>query len=147
MSVLKNQNAKKWTDKKIIEALTNIKGVLIEDASGEVNPIRANDIKFIEEACMCAGVSIWSWCYFLDLMKAGRFPDGSPVFQLIKEIKKICELRLCYSGTTMDIFLLKNHYQYNDGVAKSEVDVTTKGQPLPAAERTVLKWGDKEIMI
>ena len=42
----------------------------------------------------------------------------------IKKIKKVCELRLSYSGQVMDIFHLKNHFGYTD---KKEVENTIKG--------------------
>ena len=119
-----NKAAEKWTIETISPHIHKVYEVLTENEDDNSNVVRANDIKYLEEAVLCAGVSVGSWYYWLSLFEDGKFDKKEPVFQLIKNMKKICELRLSYSGATMDIFHLKNHYNYNDGVQKTELSIT-----------------------
>jgi hypothetical protein len=116
-----NQIAVKWTVETIVPELNKILEVLGTDDSGDQsnNIVRANDIKYAEEAVMCAGVELTAWDYWNS--NKMELPENSSVFLLIKKIKKICELRLSYSGQVMDIFHLKNHYKYVD---KTETGLT-----------------------
>ena len=121
-----NQVAVKWTEETITAELDKIWDVLSQDDSGDQsnNPIRANDIKYAEEAVMCAGVNLASWEYWNSVRMVDVIPKDSSVFMFIKKIKKVCELRLSYSGQVMDIFHIKNHFGYTD---KKEVENTIKG--------------------
>lgn len=125
-----NQIAVKWTEKTIIPELNKILVVLGTDDSGDndgTNLVRANDIKYAEEAVMCANVPLTAWDYWNSAKFAKSIKEDSSVFLLIKKIKKICELRLSYSGQVMDLFHLKNHYGYKD---KTETDITTGGDKI-----------------
>lgn len=121
-----NTASVKWTEKTMIPELNKILTVLSTDESGDNynNIVRANDIKYAEEAVFCAGVELATWEYWNTTAFQNQLPKDSAVFMLIKKIKKICELRLSYSGGVMDIFHLKNHYGYRD---KTEQDVTVNG--------------------
>lgn len=125
--------AQKWTEETVVPELEKILGVLTEDDSVDAgeeenpNPVRCNDIKYQEEAVLMAGVNLNSWEYWNTPKFQKTLPKNSRVFGIIKTIRKITELRLCYSGEGMDIFCLKNHYGYRD---KFEQDVTTKGDSL-----------------
>lgn len=85
------------------------------------NPVRANTIKLIKEACLCCGIS--HKCYIrlrrIYCTRADEYGDQNPLFdaaivELVEKIEEICEARLSYSGQFMDIFILKNHYGYVD---------------------------------
>lgn len=131
-----NSVAVKWTEKTILPELEKILEVLTEDDSGldNNNPVRANDIKFAEEAVMCTDVNLNSWEYWNTTEFQKKLPKESPVFALLKKIKKICELRLGYSGETMDIFMLKNHYGYLDRIdSNNKTDITTQGNAISTA--------------
>ncbi|WP_018629205.1 hypothetical protein [Niabella aurantiaca] len=122
-----NQAAVKWTDETMIPELNKILAVLGTDDNGleNTNIVRANDIKFAEEAVMCAGVDLRSWDYWNEKEFQSKLPKDGVVLGLIKKIKDICRLRLAYSGEIMDIFLLKNHYGYMDKMVQ-EVDANVK---------------------
>lgn len=126
-----NQAAVKWTDETVLPLLEKIWGVLTQDDSGleSGNPIRANDIKYVEEAVICAGVDLRVWEYWNEKTFQEKLPESSLVLGTIKKIKKICELRLSYSGQVMDIFHLKNNYDYADKV-ESKTDITTQGKSI-----------------
>lgn len=109
-----NQDAKKWSEDNILPYVESVYKILTESDDGGNNPVRANDIKYLEEAVLTADVSMHSWYYWLGLFESGKFDKSHKVFKLIKNMKKICELRLSYSGAAMDIFHLKNHYDYSD---------------------------------
>lgn len=134
-----NEVAVKWTVDTIVPELNKIIAVLANDDSGDQsnNIVRANDIKYAEEAVMCAGVELNAWEYWNETEFQKTIPKESPVFVLIKKIKKICELRLSYSGQVMDIFHLKNHYRYVD---KTEVD-----NKLEIKDKQIIVIGGKEI--
>jgi hypothetical protein len=117
--------AQKWTISSITPHVQKVYEILTTSEDNDnTNPVRANDIKYLEEAVLCAGVNICSWYYWLQLFEEGKLSKDTAIFKLIKSMKKICELRLSYSGATMDIFHLKNHYNYNDGVQKTELSIT-----------------------
>lgn len=118
-----DKTAEKWTIETITPYIEKVYEILIASEDEPVNPVRANDIKYLEEAVLCAGVNICSWYYWLQLFDSGKFSKNEPVFKLIKSMKKICELRLSYSGATMDIFHLKNHYDYRDAT-QQEITVS-----------------------
>jgi len=118
-----DKTAEKWTIETITPYIEKVYEILIASEDEPVNPVRANDIKYLEEAVLCAGVNICSWYYWLQLFDSGKFSKNEPVFKLIKSMKKICELRLSYSGATMDIFHLKNHYNYRDAT-QQEITVS-----------------------
>lgn len=124
-----NKAAEKWTIETITPHVQKVYDVLTFNDDDENNPVRANDIKYLEEAVLCAGVSVHSWYYWLGLFDSGKFSKETPVFKLIKSMKKICELRLSYSGTTMDIFHLKNHFNYKDST-QQEITLTKLGKDL-----------------
>ena len=109
-----NKSAEKWTIETVSPYIEKVYQILTESDEDNTNPVRANDIKYLEEAVLCAGVNISSWYYWLQLFDEGKLSKEEAVFKLIKSMKKICELRLSYSGSTMDIFHLKNHYDYRD---------------------------------
>jgi hypothetical protein len=122
--------AEKWTIKSISPHIEKVYQILTSsDDADNTNPVRANDIKYLEEAVLCAGINIGSWYYWLGLFDSGKFSKEEPIFKLIKSMKKICELRLSYSGATMDIFHLKNHYDYRDAT-QQEVTVRKLGKDL-----------------
>lgn len=137
-----NEAAVKWTVDTIIPELEKILEVLGQDDSGDQsgNIVRANDIKYAEEAVMCAGVDLRAWEYWNETEFQKTIPEQSPVLGLIKRIKKICELRLSYSGQVMDIFHLKNHYKYKDRQEVANTD--PEGNPVP---KQVIVIGGKEI--
>lgn len=98
---------------------------LIEDEGTSepnlINPVRANTIKLIKEACLCCGIS--HACYRrlkrIYCTQRDQNGDDNPIFDktivtLVEKIEEICESRLAYSGQFMDIFILKNHYGYVD---------------------------------
>lgn len=118
-----NVAAKKWDCNSICAELQKIIDVLAkpeEEGGGENNIVRANSIKYAEEAVLCTDVCLNSWEYWNTAKFQETLPKDSPVFVFLKRIKKICELRLSYSGKIMDIFHLKNHYGYVD---KSEKEL------------------------
>ena len=133
-----NEAAVKWTVDTIVPELEKILAILATDDSGDQssNIVRANDIKYAEEAVMCAGVGLNSWEYWNETKFQETLPKDSPVFVLIKRIKKTCELRLSYSGQVMDIFHLKNHYQYKD---KTESEITGQMGIIWKEEKTYEK--------
>ncbi|MDR1199992.1 MAG: hypothetical protein LBK94_13450 [Prevotellaceae bacterium] len=114
-----NKEAEKWDEKNVSKKLDQIWDVLtkpIEDAD-ENNPVRANNIKTLAECCLMVDVTKNEWDYFLK-----KFTDeNSAVFRKIKNILWLLEARLIYSGETIDIFCLKNHYRYTD---KNEVKMS-----------------------
>ena len=102
--------AEKWTEVTTMDILTKmwettIKG--IEDADG--NPVRANDIKTIQEICLIHDVDSDLWAYLKT-----KFKENKIILRLTKRITDILEARMIYSGQTMDIFVMKNHYGYSD---------------------------------
>lgn len=123
-----NKAALKWTEETIIPELEKVLAVLTHDDSGDQNdnPVRANDIKYAEEAVMCTDVPLTAWDYWNSTDFKATIPKESAVFLLLKQIKTICQYRLSYSGQAMDIFHLKNHYGYKDKV-EQEVTTTHKG--------------------
>lgn len=124
-----NKIAEKWTIKTITPHIERVYEILTASEDENTNPVRANDIKYLEEAVLCAGINIGSWYYWLQLFDSGKLSKDEAVFKLIKSMKKICELRLSYSGATMDIFHLKNHYDYRDAT-QQEVTVKKLGKDL-----------------
>lgn len=119
-----NKAAEKWTEKTVLETLQKMWDTLATDDEGEkpLNPVRANDIKTLAEVCLINKVSkqrISEW--------EKDFASSAPVSELLKNIKWVVETRMIYSGQTMDIFVLKNHYSYSD---KQEIDHTTKGEKI-----------------
>ena len=140
-----NEVAVIWTVETIVPELEKILAVLGSDDSGDHsnNIVRANDIKYAEEAVMCAGVDLRAWEYWNETEFKKTIPEESPVLGLIKRIKKICELRLSYAGQVMDIFHLKNHYKYVD---KTEQDITTGGDKINK-EIDYSKLSTKELLM
>lgn len=134
-----NQVAVKWTDETVIPELEKILSILENDDNGleSNNPVRANDIKFVEEAVMCAGVNLHAWEYWNTTKFQDELPNDSSVFMLIKKIKKICEYRLGYAGQVMDIFMLKNHYNYKDKTVQ-EQDIKAKVESTNTIELSKL---------
>ncbi|MCF3107308.1 hypothetical protein LL912_00815 [Niabella sp. CC-SYL272] len=129
-----NQAAVKWTDETVIPEIEKVLAVLCNDDSGleNQNIVRANDIKYVEEAVLAAGVDLRSWEYWNSGPFVAKLPDDSLVLGLLKKVKKISELRCLYSGQAMDIFFLKNKFDYRD---KSEQEIkqetTLKGSIAP----------------
>lgn len=98
---------------------------LIEDEGTSepnlINPVRANTIKLLKEACLCCGISHSCYRRLKRIYCTARDQNGdqNPLYNativaLIEKIEEICEMRLVYSGNFMDIFVLKNHYGYVD---------------------------------
>lgn len=132
-----NKAAQKWTPETMLPEVKKVYDVLTrsEDGLPVQNPVRANDIKYAEEAVMCTDVPLTAWDYW----NSSKFThdENSAVFLLLKKIKRICELRLSYSGETMDIFHLKNHYNYTDKKeVKTEVDIKGYDIIIPGEEET-----------
>jgi hypothetical protein len=77
------------------------------------NPIRANTIKLRKEACLLAGITERQWQHLKKkfAVQASKYYNKD-VANTISMIETICECRLIYSGTSMDMFILKNHYGY-----------------------------------
>lgn len=124
-----NKAAEKWTEKSVIKLLESMwQTVATSEESDQLptNPVRANDIKTIAEICLIHDVCPDTWTYF-----GRKFSESPAVLRLIKKIKWVIESRMIYSGQTMDIFVLKQHYDYTD---KKELDLTTNGKSLPASE-------------
>ena len=119
-----NKAAEKWTESATIELLSQMWATLTdghEDVNG--NFVRANDIKTIQEVCLMHDIDPDTWAYLYT-----KHRDSPSVLRLIKKIKWVLEARLIYAGNTMDIFVLKNHYDYED---KNKAEVTGKdGQDL-----------------
>jgi hypothetical protein len=114
-----NNEAKKWNEKNVLQKLDQIWKLLIKPTNEdeEYNPVRANNIKTLAECCLISDVTKNEWDYFLK-----RFTDeNSAVFRKIKNILWVLEARHIYSGETIDIFCLKNHYKYTD---KNEVKMS-----------------------
>lgn len=116
--------ALKWTEETVLEVLQKMWDTVATDEDGEKpnNPVRANDIKTLAEVCLINKIGkqrISEW--------EKQFKDSAPISELLKNIKWVIETRMIYSGQTMDIFVLKNHYGYAD---KQEVDHTTKGESI-----------------
>ena len=95
-----NQAAVKWTDETILPELQKIWDVLTKDDSGleSGNPVRANDIKYVEEAVLCAGVELWSWNYWNKKEFKDKLPENSIVLLFLDRIKTVAKLRVLYSG-------------------------------------------------
>jgi hypothetical protein len=115
-----NKAAEKWSEQKAIAVLTNIRDLLWRNEitkQRDANPVRANSIKFRTEACMLGKITNRQWQHL-----KRKFADKtSPYFSesvtlLIETIEDTCECRLVYSGTPMDIFVLKNAYGFRDAV-------------------------------
>jgi hypothetical protein len=131
-----NKINERWTEKTVLPILEAMWKDLTTDGDGQPpedrNVIRANDIKLLGEICIMHSVSKQKWNEWEDKF-APFLKDGvtanpnfsEPVTDLIKNIRWLLECRLNYSGGTMDIFILKNHYQYKD---QQHIDTTTKGE-------------------
>lgn len=127
-----------WTEAVVLEKLNIIWKTLTTDENGQPpiggNIVRANDIKLLGEVCLMHSVSKQRWNEWTEKF-APKLKDGTannplysePITDLIKNIKWLLECRLNYSGATMDIFILKNHYEYKD---QQHVDATTKGESV-----------------
>lgn len=123
-----NKAAEKWTVESVTQILQEMWRTVATDDEGNIakNPVRANDIKTLAEICLIHDVGHDTWSYWAD-----KFKDEPSVLRIIKKIEWVLENRMVYSGQTMDIFVLKNKYGYNDQRA---MDLTTKGKELPKAE-------------
>jgi hypothetical protein len=139
----KNTNAVKWTEDVVIEKLNEIMARLTEDEDTPghwpENPVRANTIKFQKEVCLMVGISAKTYTEWKEKFCKTERRDyttnemgpnetfSEAVSELIQKISDICECRLQYSGTVMDIFVLKNHY----GMADSIDHTQGGGKDLP----------------
>lgn len=104
--------AEKWTPDTVLPILTQIWERLIkpdDPHSFDGNVVRANDIKLLGEICLMFDVTKERWRDWQN-----KFEDYHSISLLMKKIKWVLECRLNYSGQTMDIFILKNHYDYAD---------------------------------
>jgi hypothetical protein len=115
---LGNKAAERWTEIKAISVLTHILSNLwMDEKTGKqgANPVRANRIKLRKEACMIGGITERQWAHIKTKFtnKNSRY-FSEQVFTLVLKLEETCECRLAYSGTAMDIFLLKTHYGYSD---------------------------------
>ena len=127
-----NKAAEIWTEQTISVLLTKIWDTVVKGYEGAGgNYVRANDIKTIQEVCLMHDIDSDMWSYWKD-----KFKDVPAVMRLIKKILNVLEARLIYSGSTMDIFVMKNHYGYAD---KRDTDVTSGGKPLPATMPLIQK--------
>lgn len=106
-----NNAAEKWTPETVLPVLEAIWKTLCEnkDDPDDKNIVRANDIKLLGEVCLMHDVTKQRWNEW-----DKKFEGVDSVSDLIKKIKWVLECRLNYSGQTMDIFILKNHYEYSD---------------------------------
>ena len=132
-----NKANEKWNEEEVMKVLNAMWKDLTSDEDGNPpehrNVVRANDIKLQGEICLMHNVTKQRWNEW-EHKFAPKLKDGSenpnysePVTDLIKKIKWLLECRLNYSGQTMDIFILKNHYEYKD---QQHVDATTKGESV-----------------
>jgi hypothetical protein len=148
----KNKQAEKWSADVVIEKLNKMMEKLTLDdmtqAQNTENPVRANNIKLFKEVCLCVGINsfqftVWQKKFCEEtktinvVNETGELIKKSvpnkhfnpAVFELIQTIKDICECRLVYSGTSMDMFVLKNHYGF---IEQSKTDLTSNGNELKA---------------
>lgn len=143
-----NNAAEKWTEGTVLPILENIWDKLTEgseDVGGNV--VRANDMKLATEVRLMFGVTKQRWKEWKDKFTTeGTEHFSDTVSDLIKKIEEVLEARLIYSGQTMDIFVLKNHYDYAD---KTQTDLTTKGkaieQPQPIMFLSAKDLTDEQI--
>jgi hypothetical protein len=126
-----NKAAEKWTEKTVLTKLQEIWATLVKDEDDEVNKnvVRSNDIKTLAEVCLMNGISKQRWSEWKEKFGEKKVENAvnedysESVSELIKNIEWVIETRLVYSGGTMDIFVLKNHYGYKDN---RELDLGNK---------------------
>lgn len=139
-----NKVAEKWTEEVVLPKLEAMYTDLeMDDIVGvpAKNAVKANDIKTLGEICLMHDVTYNEWEYW---KRKFTEAESEKVFRMLQKIEWILENRMVYSGTFMDIFVLKNKYGYRD---KHDVDHTSKGekmsQPAPisplATDGSVLK--------
>lgn len=148
-----NSEQEVWTEAKVLPILQAMWKTVAFQSDGtepeDRNYVRANDIKYQGELCLMHDIdkdtwTHWKWKFCtnpngrrkkaaadeetteIEVEQPGeKAPEVSPAGRLIKKICELLEMRLLYSGATMDIFALKAHYGYRD---QQNVDMTTKGK-------------------
>lgn len=110
-----NKAAEKWTEESVLEVLNEMLSHLSKGKKGNI--VQANRIKLAGEIRLMCGVTKQRWSEWRE-----KFKENANVSDRMAMIEEILECRLVYSGSNMDIFVLKNHYGYKD---KTEVDNTT----------------------
>lgn len=130
-----------WTENTVLPIVKAIWDTLTEPLDPDsiipgkpFNVVRANDIKLLGEVCIMHSVSKQRWNEWKEKF-APTLKDGikinplfsAPITDLMGNIKWLLECRLNYSGSSMDVFILKNHYEYRD---QHQVDATTKGESI-----------------
>ncbi len=133
-----NKEAEKWTEQTVLPILEAMWATLTTDVDGQPpadkNVVRANDIKLLGEICLMHGVTKQRWNEWEDkfgpTLGDTKTPNpnfSEPVSDRIKNIRWLLECRLNYSAGVMDIFILKNHYEYRD---QKHLDATTNGKEI-----------------
>lgn len=129
-----NKVAETTTKEDIIEILKKMWDFLIEPADPSKttgNIIRANSIKTIQEIYINFGMHSETWARIRK-----KYAEDQAVSGLIKRIYDILEARVLYSGSVMDIFLLKNRYGYAD----SHEFTGKNGAPLEGPRTAVINY-------
>lgn len=145
-----NKAAEKWTQETVLPILEKMWNKLTTDDDGNVpedkNIVRANDIKLLGEICLMFDVTKQRWNEWEEKFTVQTLKDGTknknfsgPVSDLMKKIKWILECRLTYSGTTMDMFVLKAHYEESGFRFAERMDVTSKDKELGSSFLDFLK--------
>ena len=139
-----NTAAEVWTEEVVLEKLEKAYLILSNDEATmeeAENPIRANSIKLQKEVMLMCGIRRRVFSEWKEKFTYPRRRDyttnemiDNPTYSVavsdaIAEIEDICECRLQYSGSSMDVFILKNNYGFKDQI---DHDVTTGGKELPA---------------
>jgi hypothetical protein len=125
-----HKDSEKWTPETVIPVMEKMLKHLTTDPMAEdegdskpINVVRANDIKLAGEIRLMFGVTKQRWAEWMQ-----KFKDHAVISDLSAQIMEILECRLMYSGTSMDTFILKNHYDYTD-----KIDTTSKGKEVGTA--------------
>lgn len=144
-----NKAAEKWTEKTVIPILESMWTTLTTDNNEpppDGNIVRANDIKLLGEICLMNNVTKQRWNEWEDKFCLKTLTDGKKnpsysesVSDLMKKIKWILECRLVYSGGTMDMFVLKAHYEDSGYRFAEKMDVTSKDKEIGSSFIDFLK--------
>jgi hypothetical protein len=112
----RNKAAEKWTEEEAILILSSILQRLGQNEHvdyREANPVRANSIKLRQEVCLLVGIKPRQLQYIKAKFAQERSRSfNEAISNLVQQIEDTLECRLVYSGTGMDISILKKHYGY-----------------------------------
>ncbi len=115
-----------WTRDIVIAKMEAVWKTLTHDINGDVpedrNIVRANDIKYLYEVLLMEDITKQRWNEWKE-----KFKEDATVTDLFRKINMLLECRLSYSGTSMDVLHLRQHYDY---VEKIKQDITTNGESL-----------------